>query len=116
VEVPDITLGSLRFLENIIGWEVSSEPSLSDHRHFMFILRGSIPVRIIRDPRGTNWCSLEEDMRDRLERDPVMDHTSKVMLDWGLRFSAYEANGPLRPVKMGRQSLKWTNELESLRK
>jgi len=32
-EVIDITLGSLRLLESIIGWEVSSEPSLSDHRH-----------------------------------------------------------------------------------
>ena len=27
-EVIDITLGSLRLLESIIGWEVSSEPSL----------------------------------------------------------------------------------------
>jgi hypothetical protein len=33
-EVIDITLGSLRLLESIIGWEVSSEPSLSDHRLF----------------------------------------------------------------------------------
>jgi len=30
--------------------------------------------------------------------------------------SAYEHNCPLRPVKMGRQSLKWTAELESLRR
>jgi hypothetical protein len=29
---------------------------------------------------------------------------------------AYENNCPLRPVKMGRQSLKWTAELESLRR
>jgi len=28
----------------------------------------------------------------------------------------YEDNCPLRPVKMGRQSLKWTAELESLRR
>jgi hypothetical protein len=28
--------------------------------------------------------------------------------------SAYEDNCPLRPVKTGRQSLKWTVELESL--
>jgi hypothetical protein len=28
---------------------------------------------------------------------------------------AYENNGPLRPVKMGRQSLEWMTELESLR-
>jgi len=33
LEVIDLTLGSLRLLESIIGWEVSSEPSLSDHRH-----------------------------------------------------------------------------------
>jgi hypothetical protein len=30
--------------------------------------------------------------------------------------SAYEDNCPLRPVKTGRQSLKWTVELESLRR
>jgi hypothetical protein len=38
LEVIDITQGSLRLLENIIGWEVSPEPSLSDHRHILFIL------------------------------------------------------------------------------
>jgi hypothetical protein len=37
-EVIDVTLGSLRLLENIVGWEISSEPSLSDHRHILFIL------------------------------------------------------------------------------
>jgi hypothetical protein len=30
--------------------------------------------------------------------------------------SAYEDNCPLRPVRMGKQSLKWSTELESLRK
>jgi hypothetical protein len=30
--------------------------------------------------------------------------------------SAYKDNCPLRPVKTGRQSLKWTVELESLRR
>jgi hypothetical protein len=52
LEVIDITLGSLRLLENIIGWEVSSETSLSDHRHILFISWGSIPVRLIRNPRA----------------------------------------------------------------
>jgi hypothetical protein len=47
LEVIDITLGSLRFLDSFIGWEVSSEPSLSDHRHILFTLQGSIPVRLI---------------------------------------------------------------------
>jgi hypothetical protein len=30
--------------------------------------------------------------------------------------SAYKDNCPLRPVKTGRQSLKWTVELESIRR
>ena len=54
-ELIDITLGSIRLLESIIGWEVSSEPSLSDHRHILLTLRGSVPVRLIRKPKGTNW-------------------------------------------------------------
>jgi hypothetical protein len=31
LEVIDITLGTFRLLESITDWEVSSEPSLSDH-------------------------------------------------------------------------------------
>ena len=64
VEVSDITLGSLRLPESIIRWEVSSEPALSDHRHILFTLRGSVPVRLIRNPRGTNWGSFKGDLRD----------------------------------------------------
>jgi hypothetical protein len=52
LEVLDIMLGSLRLLENIRGWEVSSAPFLSDHRHSLFDLRGWTPVRLIRDTRG----------------------------------------------------------------
>jgi hypothetical protein len=54
LEVIDITLGSLGLLESILGWEVSSEPSLSDHRHILFIVQGLIPVHLIRNPRATN--------------------------------------------------------------
>jgi hypothetical protein len=55
--VIDITLGSYGLLEGITGWEVSLEPSLSDHKHILFILRGSLSVPLIRNPRGTNWGS-----------------------------------------------------------
>ena len=80
LEVIEITLGSLRLLESIIGWEVSFEPSLPDHRHILFILRGSVPVRLIRNPRGTNWGSFREDLRDRLGRDPELDVKSEAGL------------------------------------
>jgi hypothetical protein len=120
--VIDITLGSLRLLESIIGWEVSSEPSLSDHRHILFTLRGSVLVRLIRNPRGTNWGSFKEDLRDRLERGPEMHIKNEAGLGLAIHWVqqalvlAYENNCPLRPVKIGRQSLKWTTELESLRR
>jgi hypothetical protein len=122
LEVIDITLGSFRLLESIIGWEVSSEPSLSDHRYILFILRGSVPVCLISNPRGTNWGSFREDLRDRLERGPEMDMKSEAGLGLAIRWVqqalilAYEDNCPLRPAKMGRQFLNWTAELESLRR
>ena len=66
----DITLGSCGLLENIIGWDVSLEPSLSDHRHILFMLWGSVPALLIRNPRGTNWGSYREDLKERLRRGP----------------------------------------------
>ena len=73
LEVTDTTLGSFGLLESITSWEVSSEPSLSDRRHIPFALQGSVPVRLIRNPRGTNWGSFREGLRDRLELCPQMN-------------------------------------------
>jgi hypothetical protein len=121
-QVIDITLGSFGLLERIIGWEVSLEPSLSDHRHILFTLRGSLPVSLIRNPRSTNWGSFREVLREKLERDPKMDITDEARLGLAVHWvqegliSAYEENCPLRPVKRGRKSLRWTSELESLRR
>jgi hypothetical protein len=52
-EVIDITLGSYGLMDSITDWEVSLELSLSDHRHILFTLRGSAPVLLIRNTRGT---------------------------------------------------------------
>ena len=79
-------------------------------------------MRLIRNPRGTNWGSFREDLRDQLERGPEMDMKSEAGLGLAIHWvqqaliSAYKDNCPLRPVKTGRQSLKWTEELESLRR
>jgi len=91
-------------------------------RYILFTLQGSILVLLIRDPRGTNWGSFRKDLRDRLERGPEMNMKNEVGLGLAIHLvqqaliSAYEDNCPLRPVKTGRQSLKWTFELESLRR
>jgi hypothetical protein len=111
-EVTDITLGSFGLLEMITGWEVSSEPSLSDHRHILFTLRGSLPVTLIRNPRSTNWGSFREALREKLERGPKMDMKDEARLGLAIHWiqealiSAYEENCPLRPVKRGRKTLK----------
>jgi hypothetical protein len=70
--VIDIILGSFGLLESITGCEVSLEPSLSDHRHILFTLRDYVPVPLIRNPRGTNWGSFREDLREKLGMDPKM--------------------------------------------
>jgi hypothetical protein len=120
LKVIDITKGSLRLLDSVIDWEVSSEPSMSHHRHILFTPQGSIPVCLIRNPRGTNWGSFKEDLRDRLERGPGMDMNSEAGLGLAIHWLqqalilAYENKCPLKPVKMCRQTLKWTTELDSL--
>jgi hypothetical protein len=102
LEVIDITLGTFRLLESITDWEVSSEPSLSDHRHILFTLRGSVPVRLIRNPRGTNWGSFKGDLQDQLEGGPEMDVNDEAGLGLAILWiqqapvSAYEDNCPLR--------------------
>ena len=53
----DITLGYFGLLESFKSWEVSSEPSLSNHRHILFTSEGSVLVCWIRNPRGTSWDS-----------------------------------------------------------
>jgi hypothetical protein len=102
LEVIDITLGSLRPLNSFIDSEVSSEPSLSDHIYILFILPGSITVRLIRNPRGNYWGSFKEYLRDRLEMGPGMDMKSEAGLGLAIYWLqqalilAYENNCPLK--------------------
>jgi len=93
-----------------------------DHRHILFTLWGSVPALLIRNPRGTNWGSFQEGLRDKLERGLEMSMEDKAGLWLAVHWiqqaliTTYEDNCPLRPAKNGRKSLKWTLELESLRR
>jgi len=105
--VIDITLGSYGLLESITGWEVSREPSLSDHRHILFTLWGSVPAPLIRNPRGTNWGSFRGDLRDKLERGPEMSMKDEAGLGLAVHWiqqaliTAYEDNCPPRLLRTG---------------
>jgi len=120
--VIDITLGSYGLLDGIIDWKVSLEPSLSYHRHILFTLWGSTPVLLVRNPRGTNWGSFRGSLRERLERGPRMNMEDEAGLGLAIQcvqqalISAYEENCPLVPLRTGRKPLRWTAELQLLRK
>jgi hypothetical protein len=121
-EVIDITLGSTGLLENIENWEVAMEPSLSNHRHILFALRGSLQVRFSRNPWRTSWGSFREELRDVLSRDPVQYTGDEAGLELALNWVqhaliiAYKKNSPIRLVKPARNFLRWTARLESLRR
>ena len=108
-ELIDITMRSYGLLERIIGWEVSLEPSLSNHRHILFTRQGTVPVPLIRNPMGNNWSSFREDPRDRLETGPEMNMKDEAGLGLAVHriqqalISAYEDNCPLRPTRKGRK-------------
>jgi hypothetical protein len=68
------------------------------------------------------WGSFQEGLRDRLQRGPEMNMKDEAGLGLAVHWvqqaliSACEDNCPLRSVKTGRQSLRWTSELEFLRR
>jgi hypothetical protein len=119
VEVLNITLGSCELLERIKDWEVSSEPSLSDHRHIMFKLVGSVPASFFRDLKITNWDSFWEDLEGRLEQGPKIDEAGlglAIAFFQGALITAYEDNCPFKVGRKGKFSLRWMSTLESLRR
>ena len=106
-----ITLGYFWFLANFKIREVSSEPSLSDHRHNLFTVEGSVPVRLIRNLRSTIRESFREGLKVVLERGPEVIMKDESGL--GLAFhsvqqaliSAYENICLLKPVGIGKRTL-----------
>jgi hypothetical protein len=88
----------------------------------MFTLEGSVLVCLIRNPRGTSWDSFREGLKGVLERGPEMNMKDEAGLGLAILFvqqaliSAYEDNCPLKPVRTGKHSLKWTYELKCIRR
>ncbi|KAJ8911222.1 hypothetical protein NQ315_014934 [Exocentrus adspersus] len=101
-EVIDITISNSWSSHLVTNWRVSSEVSMSDHRHILFNLEtGTVPVeREYRNPKLTVW-STYKDILSRNVGPPVRPHTipqieSSVKNLTKAVVHAYEQSCPVR--------------------
>ncbi|KAJ8913284.1 hypothetical protein NQ315_010950 [Exocentrus adspersus] len=121
-EVIDITISNSWSSHLVTNWHVSSEVSMSDHRHILFNLEtGTVPEeREYRNPKLTVW-STYKDILSRNVGPPVRPHIipqieSSVKNLTKAVVHAYEQSCPVRKVR-SRHSVPWWNpELLTLRK
>jgi len=74
---------------------------------------------MVRNPRGNNWGSFREGLRDKMERGTEINMKDEAGLELAVHWiqqafiTAYNKSC-LRPDKKGRKSPKWTSELQSI--
>lgn len=98
LEVLYITPGSCGLMESITGWEVSSEPSLSGHRHMQFNFEDSLP-ETLREPAGTPFKRIW-----RADWSRAHKWTWKTRLDCGWEFLSKRREFRLRGKLLSRSS------------
>lgn len=102
----DITLGSFG-LPGFKSWKVSSEPFLSDHRHtcILLIVDGFLQVRLIRNPRGTNWNSFQDGLKRVLDGAPeikIKDEAGLGRAILSVQQALMRKTVPLIPARTGK--------------
>lgn len=121
-EVIDITLGSRSVIPLIKNWQVSTEPSLSDHCHIRFNLDLALPVEEswYRNPRDTDWDAYRRTLLSKLTRVTQprnieeIETSNKLLL--GAITASYESSCPLKRRKERRNVPWWNKELQNLRR
>lgn len=121
-EVIDLSLGSSNVCKKITKWHVSSEPSLSDHRHIHFEISDvEKTVFVYRDPKRTNWNSYKEDLKADIEAninsvrnntfeiEAVADQLQKSIL------TSYQSNCPSKTTTTNNKVGWWNNNLARMR-
>ena len=121
-EVIDITFSNREVCNMISKWQVSDEPSLSDHKYITFEVMSCEVVREgFRNPRNTDWigfkCSLINDLQELNWN--LNSHADAEQLSQNLNVAilkAYNGNCKVsKPSKHGR--CKWySSDLERMRK
>lgn len=120
-EVIDITLATSRITNEITGWHVSREPSLSDHNYIeLEVSNVDKTITAYRNPRNTNWekyrqtltsqlSHMSTDVRYALDIELVSDSLQEVIQN------SYHESCPL-VREVSRKVRWWTKELTQLRK
>ncbi|XP_011157128.1 uncharacterized protein LOC105194097 [Solenopsis invicta] len=120
-EVLELTVCSRCILRDVVGWRVSRELSLSDHRQITFKLTWAREeVTMFRDSRSTDWDSYRMDLKCYLESFPrkhgiekelelYVDHLQRALV------ASYKKNCPERAIKNSKDKFWWSLKLQELR-
>lgn len=123
--IPDITLATQNLARHITGWQVSKEPSCSDHRRIEFRYEGA-PLRpeLRRNPRTTNKRQYYSNLKSRLDvlTAPGRITTTEQVEVWNDTVStsiieSYHESCPLRDThRFNPKHSWWTAKLEKVRR
>ncbi|XP_055622249.1 uncharacterized protein LOC129765838 [Toxorhynchites rutilus septentrionalis] len=121
-EVLDLTLCSSKLSDTLKNWHVSSEESLSDHKHIMFNYNsGDLLIEQFRDPRKTNWDIYHSKLLDNNSMSlKIISSTEQLELvssEYGTNISStFEESCPLTRKTSSKDASWWNKKLEKLRK
>ncbi len=69
-EILHLTICSLAFQRLVWGWNVSDEPSLSNHRYTTYQIGTHYKTpKTIRNPRNTDWSKFKNELGNKLNYD-----------------------------------------------
>lgn len=120
-EVLDLTLSSQYACTIVRNWHVSSEASLSDHRHIVYELMAPMAKQeTYRNPKLTDWELYKETLRTGIaDCNKATESIDDIDLNCEnlscLISHAYENSCPVKHKKEMRQVPWWNRELNNLR-
>jgi ribonuclease HI len=121
-EVIDITLCTGRLVRSVVGWRVSLEPSLSDHRHILYeLISAPREITMVRSPKATDWASYRQDLGENLRASPSRSSNTEeveILADFITQAvtTSFENNCPERKIWDRSGTPWWNNHLQGLRK
>lgn len=120
-EVLDITLASTFISNYIYNWHVSSEVSMSDHRHIRFDIEASLTQNLkYRNAKLTDWNLYRILLKSELQDLPISIKDEVDLETYSNQFTnliikSYENSCPVKSKVLNRQVPWWNRKLSQLR-